>query len=202
MKIVTPKKKRLYDNTARALKAANIPPLPLKKGAWQLEKERNTKLGGDPRTTKPRSAPLALTEKSHAQIGLDKASGKEHGEIATQYGVAKGIVQKSVREKFVSNREGRETLKGVLLENAIAFGSQASEKIEELNGMQSVVAAGIMTQRYIDLDKHSSTVVDNADLDQIASVGRTIAELEGMASSVGEEVGEIIDITADVMTGQ
>lgn len=171
----------------------------IKKGEWQKAQElRLQKEKEEASKKKVKGHQLRLTEKAHEKIMLDKSTGRSSREIASELGVSDGLVSSSLRKRYVDSRQGREILKSVLLENAIAFGTQASEKIEDLNGMQSVVATGIMTQRFIDLDKHAANMPETVDLESINKVGRIIGELEEASGSFGEDIGHIIDITAEV----
>lgn len=167
----------------------------LHKGKWQTEREKE-QIPGQPKPNR-KGAKHPLPPHATEQIILAKAGGKSWDQTAQEFGVTKNLVAKRAKEHFINNRQGKEILKSVLLENGIAMASQASEKIEELNGMQSVVAAGIMTQRFIDLDKHTQNSPETIDLDEVAKVGRAIQELEQHLPTI-EQLGlpdDIIDIT-------
>lgn len=180
------------DTSHAQFKKAGIPSgVVLRKGAWQKAKESNP--AGSPKAHRDHSKRqiVPLSPSVFEQAAHDKAGGKSWSQTAEATGLAQAYVEKAVKTKFINNQQGREILKASLLTNGIAFSEQATAKIEELNGMQSVVAAGIMTQRFIDLDKHSQNVPNSVDLEELAKVGRTIEEIE---SGITINPSDIIDI--------
>lgn len=209
------------DLTSLRVKKAKLVPAALRvtaearKGAWQREQEsvKARRVVGEPakgvglrggadQTKSERKYPLALSNAVHLDMARDKASGETLEAIAQKYGTAVTYVSEALRKLYTSNAHGREILKGILLENGIAFGMRAAEKIKELNGMQSVVASGIMVQRFIDLDKHNAASGAEADLAEVQRVGKRIADLENCVSVDGHEIsadgaegGSIIDVT-------
>lgn len=193
-------KKKPQDQSYKQFKKVGIMHgVQLKKGKWQVEKEakKKARVPGEPKKKQQGGEPYVQTPENIGNaIVLSKASGKSWDQVAEEMGQSKVHVAKKAREHFINNQEGKQILKSVLLENAIAFGSQAGEKIEELNGMQSVVAAGIMTQRFVDLDKHDQNSNQTIDLEEVAKAGRLIEQLEQQipieATGIPEDV---IDLT-------
>lgn len=176
--------KRPIDNSHAQFKAAGIQKgVVLQKGAWQEAKDKKPPSGTPKRNSRSSNGggcdPVPTSQSTINKAALAKAGGQSWEQVAQSTGITKEYVANKVREKFINNRQGREVLKSTLLENGIAFAAQAGDKIEELNGMQSVVAAGIMTQRFIDLDRHTQNIPDTIDLEEVAATGRAIQELEG-----------------------
>lgn len=199
MKVKKVKRSVLRDRTAAQMKAAGIKGgVVLKTGAWKKAKDAGIKNtdSGRPKTTKRRGGTDAvqISDEVVMQMAIEKAGGSTTAELALRYGVSEGHVTNLIRKKYIDSRTGREVLKGILMHNGIAFAGQAAQKIEELNGMQSVVATGIMTQRWIDLDKHSATVNDSIDLDEVSRVGRLLKDLDGYVSVESAVDNDSIDI--------
>lgn len=192
----SPKKKKPTDTShAQFKKVGVMNGVQLKKGKWQVEKEAKKKIPGDPKRKQGDQKP-PIPPNAANQIILAKAGGQSWEQVAQEFGVTKDLVARKAREHFINNQEGKQILKSVLLENAIAFGGQAGEKIEELNGMQSVVAAGIMTQRFVDLDKHDQNTNQTIDLEEVAKAGRIIEQLEQQLPTESLGIPEdIIDLS-------
>lgn len=188
MKVKKAKRKKAssFHSIPQAMKKAGVVGgVLIRKGEWQRAKE--AQVAGEPKPkglsrVQGSNDTVGISDEVALQMAVEKAGGKTTAQLSHEYGISENHVTNLINKKFVNSRTGREVLKGILLHNAIAFGGQAAQKIEELNGMQSVVASGIMTQRFIDLDKHASTVQENIDLDEISSVGRVLKELDGCIS--------------------
>lgn len=127
-------------------------------------------------------------------MARDKAAGMSTASLSAKYGVSDNYVNQALNKLYVSSKTGREILKGVLLENALATGMVARSKVHELNGMQAIVASGIMTQRFIDLDKHTQNLPNTVDVSEVEKVGRMLNEMERKAFPDAVETGNIIDI--------
>lgn len=125
-------------------------------------------------------------------MARDKAAGRTNQELADKYAVSVGYVQDSLRQMFLKSSLGREILKGVILDNAVAAGMQARERMAELSPMQSVLATGIFTQRFIDMDKHDKDIPKEVDLSELMAVGRMLTGLQDSITLPSE--GKMIDV--------
>lgn len=195
------KPKRKRDLTDKKFKAAGIKPLDVKpmprKGEWQVAREG--KIAGKPKQGKTMRSLTRVSDEEVAEMARLKAGGMSYKEIGDLHGLAGTYVREAVNTRFVNTSKGREILKGVLLENAIATGVNARKKIDDLNGMQSVVAAGIMTQRFIDLDKHiQNTPATVTDFAEIASLSESLDELVKDLGLDGVQGPSILDVDAEV----
>lgn len=195
------KKGGISDKVAMKLKAAKIPPISLgiRKGEWQLAKEqaKGKHHKSVPHTRSTESRVLMITDEAKQAMMEDKTSGMTFRDIANKYSVSTEYVKDALKAKYISNQEGKRVLRGVLLEGAIATGTQAKKKIKDLNGMQSVVASGILTQRFIDLDKHMTSQPDNVDLAEIEKVGQLLGDLDAALDQSAEEGSDFIDIDVE-----
>lgn len=169
------------NHTARKLAANKIPPidLPMRQGEWQDAKKNPKRVPGQPRQHNGNKAILAATSEVQLAIARDRESGMTIRQVSEKYGVAASYVADAVKKHYVSARDGKAALRGVLLEGAIACGQQAHAKIEDLSGIQSVVATGIFTQRFIDMDKHIQETPDEVDMSDVEKAGALLKSLEG-----------------------
>lgn len=186
------KSKRNYDSTSRKAKAAGLPVLGRRKGEWELKREKTKTPGMDKVRPKGERA-LALKKDEMLEMARDKAGGMSDKELSKKYAISEAYVRDSLKTLYLNNKMGREILKNVLLDNAIAGGMRVRETIGELNPMQSVVATGIMTQRYIDIDKHNSQQVNDVDIDELQQVGELLRDLNKAAG-----LDDSIDVDAEV----
>lgn len=181
IRIIRSKPKRAYNSMPRKLASAKIGPLDLeqRKGEWQIAKESMPAISGIPKTRVSKKPALAVPREVIEAMAHDKETGMTTPALASKYGLAASYIDEALKHHYITSKEGRQTLKGVLLEGAIACGQQAKAKIDELNGMQSVVATGILTQRYIDLDKHMVDTPEEIDMSEIEKAGQLISSLDG-----------------------
>jgi transposase-like protein len=189
-----------YNATSRKLKAARIAPveLPLRKGEWQVAKEQKKAVPGMPKTKSHKKPVLIVNDGVAASMALAREEGQSVRQVAQEYGVSESLVERAVRRHYVSLKDGKQALRGVLLEGAIACGQQAKNKVEELNGMQSVVAAGIFTQRFIDMDKHIQESPEEVDMSDVEKAGALIASLDTELDGQLLEDREFEDATIDI----
>lgn len=187
------------DNSSRTLKKHGIKPLALparRVGDWEKARQDRKHTPGAPkvRDKQKHKQVSQLTEDELEAMAHKKAGGMSYGQIAGEHGVATKYVRRALTGKFIHTAKGREILKGVLLDGAIAAGVQTHEKMGELNGMQSAIVTGVFTQRFIDMDKHTATMPhDQADFAAIAKASDAIEEL---VRDLG--VGDVIDVDAEV----
>lgn len=173
----------MQDQTARKLKREGIGAITVKprKGEWELMKEKG--VSGKPKNGKMKKA-LAISQSTTIQMAHDRAGGMLIKDIAMKYAVSDGLVSNSLQKLFISTKIGREILKGVLLENAIATGMHARSKVDQLNPMQATVAAGIFTDRFIALDKHTASQPMDVDFAELAEAGNAIKELKELVGGI------------------
>lgn len=190
------------------MRKAKIPPLevppPIRKGAWQIARENDT--GGMPtrRTSNKQSKVVALNDDVLFQMAKEKAGGATLASLAAKYQVSETYINEALKKLYLSSAKGKQILRGVLLENAIGTGMHGRAKIGELNGMQAIVASGIMTQRFIDLDKYMQSTPETVDVAEIEKVGRLIIQLESRLEGVDLLAGDktmddVIDVSAQVL---
>jgi len=129
---------------------------------------------------------LTLAPDTQLEMARDKAGGMTNSELAQKYAISEDYVRESLNRLYVNNEQGREILKSVVLENAIASGMHARSKVGELNAMQATVATGIMTSRFVELDKHTRDVPKVVDFSELAKVGQVLTQLHS-------EVAELMD---------
>lgn len=173
--------RRVYNSVPRKLAAAKIGPvdLPLRKGEWQDAKEKRKHQPNEYRTRIRNKPILIATSEVDLSISHDRETGMTIPQLSEKYGVSAGFVDRAVKRHYVSAKDGKAALRGSLLEGAIACSEQAHTKIGELNGMQSAVAAGIFTQRFIDMDKHIQESPDEVDMSDVEKAGALLKSLEG-----------------------
>lgn len=136
---------------------------------------------------KPDKSGRVLTKISPATVmsmAKDRAGGMTVSEISSKYSVSNTFIDDALKQLFIGNAVGREILKGVILDNAVAANMQAKAKMGELSPMQSVAAASVFTRNFIELDKHEKDTpkeIDVTKLNQMAStVDELMKELEGI----------------------
>lgn len=117
----------------------------------------------------------------HAMI-VRASEGASIRDIVKEFHISKREVEYALKHTFADGETGAQKLKNLLLSNATQLAVQTRRKADDMNGMQSAVATGIMTSKFIELDKH------------LASKPRTV-DLEALTEIAGElrEMGQIID---------
>lgn len=186
-----------YNGLSRKLKAAKIT------GTLSKQKVEPVKeIPGAPKKRHPGSKALVLSQDALLQMAKDRAGGSSMDELADKYSLSKGYVESALRTLFTNSAVGRDILKGVMLENAIATSMRVRETVGQLQPMQAVIASGITTQRFIDLEKHTANTPPEVDFAQLARVGDVLAQLgKELGIDPDSSEGEVIDIDADVSPG-
>lgn len=202
------KNKTPKDKTAVRMKAAGIPPI-IRKGEWEHNTPKRVPLQGMPSKhlkrvkvegkkvkTMPKQQ-LALSPPTLIAMAKDRAGGMLRKQLSVKYHVSESYIDNALQHLFINNKIGREILKGVLLENAIACGMHGRAKVEELNGMQALVGAGIMTSRYVELDKHTQSAPDEVDFSDIAKISENLKQINDYVGPLGQYAeGLVIDVEA------
>lgn len=186
-----------FDKTAIALRAAGIRGGVRRKGEW--ERDRDKKIPGVPKDKRKRGdKKLDLPRTAIIAMAKDKVSGMTSAEIAAKYEVSNDYVEEALHRLYVTTKIGREILKNVLLENAVATGMHARANIKTMNGMQAAVATGIFTDRFVQLDKHIASQPIEVDFIELQQAGNALKELREMVGGVTEREVPAIDIEAEV----
>lgn len=182
------KNRKKADQTARKLKAAGVKPL--LKGDWEKHREEY----GAPKAGKAGVGKHKLSADTKLAIAKDKMAGATSKELAIKYDCSVKLIELALKHAFIATEKGKHVLKGILLENAVATGMKVKEGVEDLTTMQAAVVTGVMTQRFIELDKHmqGSNGAD-VDFNGLIEVGKILSGLDGIIE--GEE-GEspVIDV--------
>lgn len=184
---------------SRQLKKAGIVGgIAIRKNPWESDKPKG--ITGMPKDKPPGERRLnQLPKETLILMAKDKASGLTDLQIADKYSVSNSYIQGAMRTLFMTSKIGREILKGVLLDNAVACGMRVRATVDELSPMQAVIATGVMTQRFVELEKHTQQAPPDVDFSELAQVGQILKDIRGSIGLIGNSVeGEIIDIQADV----
>lgn len=155
----------------------------VRKGEWQLAKETHKVL---PVVKKHKRSDNwkknTIPEDMRLEIAKEMAGGATKEFVANKYGVSNSLVVRAMNQVWIGSAVGREILKNVILENGIAMGMQARDKMSELSPMQSVMATGIMSSKFVELDKHTSSTPQEVDFNQLQEIGE---HLKQVADSLG-----------------
>ncbi len=186
-------KKKPSIANSKACKAAGIETIPLQKGEWQLQREGN-KLAGKLKKGKTFRVATDISDETALLAATQIASGKTVAAVADEMACSENKLREAIGRKYIHNSKGKEILKGLLLEGAIATGQQAREKMPELSAMNSVVATGILTSKFIELDKHLTGTPQEIDFAELAGLGEELRELRKTINVVDTGVGPVIDV--------
>lgn len=88
-----------------------------------------------------------------ARMLAEHMVGDSQKTVETRHGVSNGYIDKLLTRKFGDRAQLNELLEDVLLENALVAGAVFQEKAPEMSGRDAAVAAGIFTQRLLDVKK-------------------------------------------------
>lgn len=174
---------------------AGLTPM-VRKGDWQLARE-NPERGGKHKvgTNKQTGAKNGLSKETKLEIAKEKAGGASEHYLAKKYGVSITYVQDSLKSIFLTSKVGREILKNVILENGIACGMHARTKVEELSGMQAIMATGIMSSKFVELEKHTMAQPAEVDFVEIQAISENLKAIKDLVGDLPDDsVVEIIDL--------
>lgn len=170
----------------------------VRKAPWQVHRDLPKQLperSVDGEKTKRVHGKRMIPKEVQLEIAKEVADGATVPTIANKYGVSAGYVEDALRTVFRTSKEGREILKGVILENGIASGMHARRHIGELTPMQAVVATGIMSSKFVELEKHAATLPSEVDFGELQSIGDNLRQItEQLGEMPDDEGGEVIDI--------
>lgn len=182
------KKQDKPTSLSQKLKAGGVAPL-IRRGEWQHDrpktlKEREAKA----MSNLPRKGP-SDEDMKNVQLAIveRRAAGRTDQEIAEEFGLKRKTVNAIINTKFVNNRKGAEVLRGLLLENSLLLGANVRKNVDNMNGMQSAVAAGIMTTKFIELDKHIAKQPENVDTESLSEIGKGLKELNDIVKGIDGE---------------
>ena len=179
------------DQTAKKVKKAlngergGLAPL-LRTGDW--ERARNGTL-----ETKLANSPARVSEQEKQLMINDRLAGASQRDVAEKYGVSERYIDMAMKKKYVTTADGRKVLESALLENAIVANMHFRDKVGELSGMQAAVATGIMTGKFIDLQKHAGETPVEVDLSALSAMGDMLKDIR---ASVGDDVTDVIEAEA------
>lgn len=145
----------------------------LRKGEWEKNRPAHLASIREKQTaTKNQNGGRAGAEEQYKEaIIIRRAEGASLKDLKREFEIGEEDVRRVLKHKFVDGKTGRQKLRDLLLSNAIQLGAQTRAKASDMNGMQSAVATGIMTSKFIELDKHMQNQpeeIDNASLSEIA----------------------------------
>ena len=123
----------------------------------------------------------------------DRLAGASQKEVAEKYGVSERYIDMAMKKKYITTSDGRKVLEGALLENSIASAMHFRAHVDELSGMQAAVATGIMTGKFIDLQKHNGETPVEVDLTALSAMGDMLKDIR---SSIGDDITTIIEVEA------
>ena len=163
-------------------KGGGLAPI-LRTGEW--EKAKNASL-----ETKLADNPVRVSEQERQLMINDRLAGASQREVAEKYGVSERYIDAAMRRSYVNTNDGRKVLESALLENAIASNVQFSRHVEELTPMQAAVATGIMTGKFIDIQKHNGETPVEVDLSTLSAMGDMLKDIR---ASIGTDVSDVIE---------
>lgn len=158
----------------------------LRTGDW--EKAKNASL-----ETKLANSPARVSEQEKLLMINDRLAGASQREVAEKYGVTERYIDMAMKKRYVTTADGRKVLEGALLENAIAANMAFRDKVGELSGMQAAVATGIMTGKFIDLQKHNGETPVEVDLSSLSAMGDMLKDIR---ASIGNDISDVIEVEA------
>lgn len=189
--------KSKQDNLSRSLKAAGIEGgVTARQSPWDMERIKDTP--GKPKKKKHKtSALIPISRETSFAMAKDRSLGMSEKQVADKYSVATCLVREALKRVYTGTAVGRELLKNVILEGAIATSTQALKKVGELNPVQSVAAAGLLTSKFIELDKHTQNTPQAIDFAQLKQVHENLQSLDEELGDIDDDDG-VIDIEAFV----
>lgn len=169
----------------------------LQRGEWERNRPTHlAEIANKDTADKPRygTATKKVQTALKEAIVIRKAEGATIKDIAEEFGVAQRYVEQVMKFRFPDGKSGAQKLRDLLLSNAIQLGAQTRMKADEMNGMQSAVATGIMTSKYIELDKHMQNKPPTIDLDKIGEISDSLNELTDIVRKSGVDDSVIPDV--------
>lgn len=129
-------------------------------------------------------------------IAKDLAGGASVKYLAMKYAVSDGYIRDSMQKLFISSKVGREILKNVILENGIAAGMHARRGIEQLSPMQAVMATGIMSSKFVELDKHTASQPAEVDFQELQNIGENLKLIKESLGDLPDDLSDedVIDV--------
>lgn len=165
-------------------------------GLEQIKKEHKGKWTEHKGENEPLPVRIAerkvVSEEEKALMIQKKFSGSTNKEIADMFAVSDSYIDTVLEREFLPTPSGRQKLLSLLLHNSVAVGAHFATRIDELSGMQAAIATGIMTGKFIDLQKAIKENADETppDFGALSRLNSTMDEIKGY---LGTESGPIID---------
>lgn len=178
------KKPRPYNNIAKKIQKATGGPV-VRKGEWELKREKDMRGQSKDGTYQGMSTPLML------QIAKERAAGETVEVLADRYGVSKKYLDDAMKRLFINNKQGREILKHLFTEGAVVMAMHSMTKVKDLNGMQAAMASKIFSDAGIALEKHEASIPKEVDVDELGEVKKLLASID--ESIVATDDGSVLD---------
>lgn len=183
---------------------AGLTPM-VRKAEWLLAKE-NPKLRQvkviDKKKSKNKGRSLrgdrkvAIPPELSLEVAKELAGGATVDFLSKKYCVSDTYIRDSMNKLFVSSKVGREILKNVILENGIAAGMHARKTIGDLSPMQAIMATGIMSSKFVELDKHTAAQPAEVDFQELQKIGDNLKLIKESLGDLPEDMTDedIIDV--------
>lgn len=183
---------------------AGLTPM-VRKAEWLLAKE-NPKLRQvkviDKKKSKNKGRSLrgdrkeAIPPELSLEVAKELAGGATVDFLTKKYCVSDTYIRDSMNKLFVSSKVGREILKNVILENGIAAGMHARKTIGDLSPMQAIMATGIMSSKFVELDKHTAAQPAEVDFQELQKIGDNLKLIKESLGDLPEDMTDedIIDV--------
>lgn len=169
----------------------------VRKAPWLKQKE-NPERGGKNRELKTvhgKGPAPTIAEDTKMQIAKEKAGGAGTDYLAKKYGVSAKYIDDALHHIFISSKVGRELLKNVILENGIACGMRARAGVADLSPMQAIMATGIMSSKFVELDKHTASTPAEVDFTELQAIGENMKLIrESLGDLPDDSMDDVIDI--------
>lgn len=184
---------------------AGLTPM-VRKADWLLAKENPDKhKDKEPKDKKKSKHKISSTQGGRAQripeemrmeVAKELAGGASVQYLMKKYCVSDQYILDSMKKLYVSSKAGREILKNVILENGIAAGMHARKTIGELSPMQAIMATGIMSSKFVELDKHTAAQPAEVDFQELQAIGENLKLIKESLGDLPEDMTDedVIDI--------
>lgn len=184
---------------------AGLTPM-VRKADWLLAKENPDKHGDKDKPKSQKQYDLhrsadggrkqRIPEELRLEVAKERAGGASVDYLAKKYCVSNKYIDDALQKVFISSKVGREILKNVILENGIAAGMHARRGIEQLSPMQAVMATGIMSSKFVELDKHTASQPAEVDFQELQSIGENLKLIKESLGDMPEDLTDedVIDV--------
>lgn len=133
---------------------------------------------------KHRHVPILIDD----QIVADVADGKYSAEIERTYGLRDGYVRSVLVRKFGSIEGMKKALQAQCLENAIALNDYAVSRIDQIAPGQALVAAKIMIDGALALEKSRVDRPNQVDFVALFALGQSLERIEKVVAGTDHTI--------------